>query len=261
MNDWNIWINRGKEITEGMAINTDGELSRIKVLSTGRLRGRIKRQIATNLFETEQNWGINDDIFSDYYFSLLDRPSPTLRVVTFDTTNSTLELTAGDSQIQAGNEFEIFTNEESEVLVTRILTKTLLNNEFPSLKMQPQFIKNVNSLYPLLITSSGIFNSTCVNKQNSDKLFILNMRKIHSLFDIVIEVEEEIDGDGNVLTELKENKINDLLRGVFKFRPELVIIALMNASRNPLHEKTIFNLLKAAGNKNVFASHQLIQQC
>ena len=81
------------------------------------------------------------------------------------------------------------------------------------------------------------------------------MKKIHSFFDVVIEIEEEIDAGGNVLIELKENKINNLLRKVFKLKPGLVVIALMNASKNPLHEKTIFNLLKTAGIKHVFASH------
>ncbi len=257
MNGWNIWINLGEEITDGMAIGPNGEVSRIKVPSTGKLPGIIKRQIATDLFEIEQNWGVNDDIFSDYHFSLLDDASQSIKVLTFDAGNSTLRLAVENSRIKAGNKFEIFANEKAEVLVSRILTKTLLKNEFPQLKMQPFITKNVNSLYPLLITSSGFSKHPIMNTQHRDQLFNLNIKKTHSLFDTLLEVDEGMDTMGNVIIELYESKINNLLREVFKFKSGLVVIALGNASKNPLHEKTIFNLLKTAGIKNVFASHMI----
>jgi len=252
---WNIWINIGEAIVDGIAIGAKGELRRINVPGNGKLRGIVKRQINANLFEIEQTWGVNEDLFSDYYFSLLNNPPQNIRVLSFDAGKSYLKLKGETSRINAGNEFEIFTNEKAETLAIRILTKTLLKNEFPQPEMQLSFIKNVNSLYPLLITSSGFTKNSTTGTQNCDLLFNLNMVKIHSVFDVVIGIEEEIDGRGNVLIELKENKINNLLRKVFKSKPGLVVIALKNASKNPLHEKTIFNLLKTAGIKHVFASH------
>lgn len=255
MNKWNIWINAGKEIFDGMAIDPKGELSRIKVSANGKLRGKIKNPISANLFQIEQAWGVNEDLFSDYNFSLLGESSVNIKVSTFNVLNSTLSLTSGSNRINAGDEFEIFTNERPEVLATRILTKTLLKDEFPLLEMQPQLIKNVNSLCPMLITSTGFLKHRMSKTLNHDQKFVFNMKKIQSLFDVLIEVEGGIDDNGVVLAELKENKINDMLREVFKFKPGLVVIALMNASKNPLHEKTILNLLKTAGIKNVFASH------
>ena len=252
---WNIWINIGEEIVDGMAIGANGELRRINVPGNGKLRGKVKRQITGNLFEIEQTWGVNDDLFSDYYFSLVNNPTQNIRVLNFEAGKSFLKLKGETGRINAGNEFEIFTNEKAEALVVRILTKTLFKNEFPQSEMQLSFTKNVNTLYPLLITSSGFTKHRTTNTQNRDQLFNFKMEKIHSLFDVVIEIEEEIDAGGNVLIELKENKINNLLRKVFKLKPGLVVIALMNASKNPLHEKTIFNLLKTAGIKHVFASH------
>ena len=107
----------------------------------------------------------------------------------------------------------------------------------------------------LLITTSGLSDLSVYGKQQHNRLLTISKRKTHPHFDKVIEVNESIDDQGNVITELSESKINNLLREVFNYKPTLVAIALLNSHKNPLHEKTIFNLLNAAGIKNAHVSY------
>lgn len=106
----------------------------------------------------------------------------------------------------------------------------------------------------LLITSSCFSNLMSTGKHQREQLLNNNS---YPKFDKVIEIEGSIDNQGNVIIELSESKINILLREVFKFKADIILIAFLNSNKNPLHEKTIFNLLKTAGIKNVFASYLL----
>jgi N-methylhydantoinase A/oxoprolinase/acetone carboxylase beta subunit len=69
-------------------------------------------------------------------------------------------------------------------------------------------------------------------------------------------VDESIDENGQITTELFEHEINKAMRQVFKAKPETIVIALLNSDRNPLHESIFKNLLFAAGYTSIITSHK-----
>ncbi len=70
----------------------------------------------------------------------------------------------------------------------------------------------------------------------------------------VYEIDEKISKEGLVITTLKESEINKLLRTVFKIKPRVAIICLCNSGANPIHEKSLYNILKNAGIPRVVCS-------
>jgi N-methylhydantoinase A/oxoprolinase/acetone carboxylase beta subunit len=74
-------------------------------------------------------------------------------------------------------------------------------------------------------------------------------------FDLVIEADECIDASGNVTGLLVEAEINRILRLVFRAKNANIFVCFKNSDINPLHEKTIVNLLRTAGYQDVYTSH------
>lgn len=72
----------------------------------------------------------------------------------------------------------------------------------------------------------------------------------------VLEVDEYIDVGGEVNKSPCESHINTILRRVYKSRCRVVHVVFANAYCNPLHEKIFLNLLRTAGYKHVYGSHE-----
>ncbi len=261
MGNWKIWIDTGRTFADCMSVDPKGEIDRVKVLNTGRLHGKMIGCIAPGKYKIEQNWKVREDLFTDYSFQLIRKPTETLNVLSFDPQNSILEFSGNITDDLTGNEFEVYAEEEAVVLATRMVTKTRLADELPEIDMHLYSRKGTGTLSedkgirPLLITTRGFRDTDPNRTQQDDSQYNLNIKQTYSHFDRVIELDERIDIQGKVLVELNESKINTLLREVFGFTPGLVVIALMNSNKNPLHEKILFNVLKTAGVNHVYASH------
>ncbi len=104
----------------------------------------------------------------------------------------------------------------------------------------------------ILITTKDFTTQACEYYKHISRSLEITL----SDFNLVIEVDENIDNSGNVIELLAENEINRVLRLVFQEKHANIFICLKNAFINPLHEKTILNLLTTAGYQNVNASHK-----
>ncbi len=138
-------------------------------------------------------------------------------------------------------EFEVLYNDEYfELNPPGIISKDELNelSSFSKLKeviILPQF-KN--------IAPSTLFISSKGTREN--------LELVHpNLNNKLVELSGEIDRYGNVKDELKESEINLVLRQVFTINSKQVFICLTNAIFNPIHEKSLSNLIKGAGYKVV----------
>jgi 5-oxoprolinase (ATP-hydrolysing) len=244
-----------------MSVDPKGEIDRVKVLSTGRLQGKMIECIAPGKYKIEQDWRIREDLFTNYSFQLIRKPAETLNVLCFDPQNSILELSGNITDDHTGNEFEIYAEEEAVVLATRMVTKTRLADELPKIdthlysRKGTGIVSEDKGIRPLLVTTRGFRDTDLNHTQQDDSQCNLNIKQTYSHFDRVTEVDERIDIQGKVLVELNESKINTLLREVFGFNPGLVFVVLMNSDKNQLHEKILFNVLKTAGIHYVYASY------
>jgi 5-oxoprolinase (ATP-hydrolysing) len=244
-----------------MAIDPGGKVYRVKVLSTGRLRGVIKKCLAPGRYAIEQNWELKDDLFRQYHFHILGSARGEIKVHAFDPQRSILEISEPGCNIPEKAEFEITAHEEAAILAARLVTGTGLSEELPVMEMRIGSTKGTNALLegkgtpPLLITTKGFSDLSLIGTQQRNDLFTLNILKDQVLFSKVIEVDERVNAQGEVIEELSENKLNILLREVFNCKPRVVVVAFLNSYRNPVHEKTVYNVLKTAGIQYVCASH------
>ncbi|MHC4775698.1 MAG: hydantoinase/oxoprolinase N-terminal domain-containing protein, partial [Planctomycetota bacterium] len=68
---WRIWIDTGGTFTDCLGLDPAGGLHRAKVLSSGALRGRLRRRIDARRIAVEQKWGVSDDFVRGFGFQWL----------------------------------------------------------------------------------------------------------------------------------------------------------------------------------------------
>ncbi len=263
MTKWKIAIDTGGTFTDCYASGPDGVPVRFKVLSSGKLRGVVKGLAQGSLLSVDQNWALSKDILAGYSFSRLTGPSDAATVLAFDPVQSILTLDRKIHDCQPGDEFELDAGEEAPVLAMRMITGTSLSDTFPEIDLRLGTTKGTNALLEhkgspsLLITTTGFADLPLIGDQQRPDLFALQIHKSKPLLNHVIEVDERIDCNGNIIKELTESEINRVLRKVFRLRPEVIAIALMNSFSNPVHENNLANILRTAGYKHVSVSSGL----
>ena len=81
---WQIWIDTGGTFTDCITISPTGNKTRVKVLSSSRLRGTILKKIAPRQFSIKTNWGIQKDIFHNYEIILLGKKNRLTKIESID---------------------------------------------------------------------------------------------------------------------------------------------------------------------------------
>lgn len=111
---WKIWIDTGGTFTDCLAVDPAGNKTRIKVLSSSCLRGRIIRKTASGTYEFEANWNFEKDLLTGYFFRI-NALSLSGKITKLDHSRKTLTLDH-DFSIPENADFEISTGEEAPVL-------------------------------------------------------------------------------------------------------------------------------------------------
>ncbi|HJS85000.1 MAG TPA: hydantoinase B/oxoprolinase family protein, partial [Acetobacteraceae bacterium] len=109
----------------------------------------------------------------------------------------------------------------------------------------------------LLVVNRGFADSLRIGNQARPRLFDLAIRLPSMLYEQVVEIAGRVDADGAEIEELDE----DEARAAFATARERGIaacaIVLMHAWRHPEHERRLAALARAAGFKQVSASHEV----
>ncbi|GGC07327.1 hydantoinase B/oxoprolinase family protein [Dyadobacter sediminis] len=255
---WKIWIDTGGTFTDCIAVDPTGNKTRIKVLSSSCLRGRIIRKTAPGKYEFEASWNFDNDLLAGYFFKInaIDISS---KVKVFDHSRKILTLD-DDLFIPENADFEISTGEEAPVLAARLLTKTPLNAALPDMEMRLGTTKGTNALLErkgaktLLIVTKGFKDLLYIGNQQRPSLFQLNIPEPSLLYDTVIEADERLDAAGNVVIPFRSDHC-DLPENNKNFQS--VAISLLHSYQNDAHEKELATQLAANGSKYVSASSAL----
>lgn len=242
---WQIWIDTGGTFTDGIAQDTNGIIHRTKVLSSSRLRGQL---IDGKLVAP---W-LTAPIFDGYQ----------LRIIETDEQYEVTSLLA-DGTLQLNHPLpealtdlatvELFTGEEAPVLATRLLTQTPINQPFPALEMRLGTTKGTNALLErkggrvALLVTQGFKDVLKIGTQQRPNLFELAIPAAEVLYESVLEVSERIAADGQILVPLTESSVSVLIQKLNQINPDSVAISLLNAYRNPVHERQLFDAVSAAG--------------
>ncbi len=250
---WQIWIDTGGTFTDCIAVNPDGEMLRIKVLSSSRLRGVLQEKITPRQYRFTHNWRTNTNIFEGYDAYLTDKIAAAFaKVQNIDFQNLIIEFDCNVA-VETPVDFEITAHEEAPILAARIATQTPLRQLLPPIALRLGFTKGTNALLEkkgakvALLITKGFKDLPYIGTQQRPHLFQLDIPEPELLYHRVIEVEERLDAQGNVLTPLKEAEVQRIVAELQADPPEAVAIALLHAYRNPAHESQLGEALQKFG--------------
>lgn len=255
---WQIWIDTGGTFTDCLAIDPVGNKTRIKVLSSSCLRGRITGKSSPNTYRFEVSWPHDGDLFKNYTFKLHGN-NETSHVIHIDRQQHTITL-ADDLAFTQPADFEITTGEEAPILAARLLTHTPLDHPLPSIAMRLGTTRGTNALLErkgaktLLVVTKGFKDLLYIGNQQRPSLFQLDIPEPKLLYSEVLEVEERLDAGGNVLEELKLTQVED---GKRPADYKSVAISLLHSYQNPEHEKRVAGYFRDDGANYISASSDL----
>jgi 5-oxoprolinase (ATP-hydrolysing) len=254
-NHWQIWIDTGGTFTDCLAIDPKGNKTRIKVLSSSCLRGRVLNRLDTNTYQFESKWSFDDTLLVGYRFKVLESQN-TCTILKVNHAEKTLTLSsyiAADGPV----DFEITTGEEAPILAARLLTNTPLNQPLPPIQMRLGTTKGTNALLErkgaktLLLVTKGFKDLLYIGNQQRPSLFQLHIPEPKLLYTEVLEIDERLDAEGNILHSLDFS--DDELTTDYKS----VAISLLHSYKNNANELQIADALRESGVSYISASASL----
>jgi len=250
---WKLYIDTGGTFTDCLAVDPDGGEHRCKVLSSSALRGIVEggRKSREVKIQLEQN--LPDGFFKGFEFLLLDEAESVFEIIDYDSTSSVLTL---DRDIHLCGKrhcpVELRSPEEAPVLGARIITKTPMDKDFPSMELRLSTTKGTNALLErgggrtLFLITEGFRDLLHIKNQQRPDLFALDIQKSEPFFHQIVEVPERIDAEGTIIKlldrELLKKRINQHAENA-----EAAGICLMNSYRNNVHEREVEEILQEMG--------------
>ena len=254
---WKIWIDTGGTFTDCLAIDPTGVKTRIKILSSARLRGRITRKIGPSIFEFDAPWFYADELLTGYIFSLRNHEE-TSRVVSINFSNKTL-IVAKDFPDVTQADFEIYSGEEAPVLAARLLTQTPLHQTLPHIDMRLGTTRGTNALLErkgartLLVVTRGFKDLLYIGNQQRPSLFQLNIPEPGLLYAGVLEIDARMDAQGSILDPFVPESL--LLHNLRDY--DSIAISLLHSYKNDAHEKAVESLFTDKGAQYISTSSAL----
>ncbi|MEM9364994.1 MAG: hydantoinase B/oxoprolinase family protein [Planctomycetota bacterium] len=155
---------------------------------------------------------------------------------------------------------------EAPVLGTRLLLGVPLRDALPSLDVRLGTTRGTNALLTrggarvALLVTEGFGDVLRIGNQDRPELFALTIRKPVPLTEEVMEIRERLDADGRPILALDEEQLQQVLadlrgdQGRRDASPEVIVVCLLHASKNPTHEQRVVEAAKRAGFQHVIAS-------
>ena len=114
-----------------------------------------------------------------------------------------------------------------------------------------------NGIDCALVTTLGHRDLLEIKQQNRDDLFAIDIKKQKPLYKEVTHVQERIDANGEVLTELDLEIARFELQRILDKDIKSLAISLMHSTLNPKHEIALKKLALEMGFNYVSASHEI----
>ncbi len=261
---WKIWIDTGGTFTDCIAHDPGGQLHRLKVLSSGVLRGAVTHATTHEIF-TDIRWPQPADIYGNYTVRI-GAGSRSFKIESVNTTLGAIRVAGTLPKLTAGTWVEVTTGEEVPVFAARLLTQTAFPHPLPPIELKLGTTRGTNALLErkgartALLVTKGFRDLLVIGNQQRPELFALNIVKEAPVYTLVLEVNERIDAQGNVITTLNESELEKHLAVLKKQKIESVAVAFMNSFRNAAHEERVAERLHERGFSFVSVSSRLSQQ-
>ncbi len=262
---WQLWIDTGGTFTDCIGTDPVGNIRRLKILSNSVLRGKVISQPDARTLEVVVQWPVQVDIFHGFVLRVVGT-SQTVPVQRIDLIKNQITLAKPVKAIPPGNFIELTTNEEVPVLAARFLTQTPLGQPFPALDLKLGSTRGTNAILErkgaatAFLVTKGFKDLLLIGNQQRPDLFTLRIEKPLPLYKLALEVNERIASDGSVIHPLSSTEVQSLISFLKKKKIRSVAVALVNAYKNPAHEKILADGLRKAGFEYVSTSHELSTQ-
>ncbi len=249
----------GGTFTDVVALFPDGERRVTKVLSSGVTKGRIAERPASDQVLDTARVSDKSDFWRGARVRLATRPAEEHRVLAFDAGLFTLEgsLAVGWAP---GAPYEILIDDGAPILGIRRILGVPLLEPIPAIDVRLGTTRGTNALLTrrgartLLVTTEGLGDVLRIGTQARPALFDLAIRKPEPLFERVLEVRERLDAEGRVLIAPNEDEVRAALKEARADGLETVAVCFANAYKNPVHERFVGALARAAGFSHVTES-------
>ncbi|MCZ7648518.1 MAG: hydantoinase B/oxoprolinase family protein [Planctomycetota bacterium] len=251
---WNFCIDVGGTFTDVVARRPDGAVVTHKVLSSGRVKGRVEALDGAALRDGARR-GETDGLYAGYAFALLDaegRERAQARVAAFDGSSGTLRL---DAQLDAmpGDSYELCSGEPAPVLAIRQLMGKRLGEDLGAIDVRLGTTRGTNALLErkgaptAFVTTLGFADILHIGTQDRPHLFKLKIEKSEALFRESVELDERLDAGGRVLKALDRDEVERKLRPLKARGIEALAVCLLHAYRNPAHEELVAKVARELG--------------
>jgi 5-oxoprolinase (ATP-hydrolysing) len=262
---YEIYVDTGGTFTDCLGKDPEGNWTRRKVLSNGSLRGVTESWIDRKTLVISENWDLEQDIIRGYQFQLLKHKHEISFIQCFDLEQNVLRLTkeVPKSLCQQNMSFEIRSIEEAPVLGARLITNTPLDLDLPKLHMKLGSTRGTNALLErkgadvVLFVTKGFRDILEIGNQQRPDIFALEVVKREMLYWQVVEIEERIDGRGNVIIPLNTTDFEKKLLKARRKGFSCAAICLLNSFINPVHEIELAGLLRRRGVSDISVSTDL----
>jgi 5-oxoprolinase (ATP-hydrolysing) len=256
---WHISVDTGGTFTDCIAVSPVGTVAFIKVLSSGRIGGKIlsskQDKLKIQLVNRAQS-----NLFAGYECVFPD----------FDSTNTILRHDSNGNfqlanpipdKIELTNSIVYLTaHEQAPVLAARLATNTPLAKKLPEIMFRLGTTKGTNALLEgkgsktALIVSRGFKDLLTIGTQQRPELFALNIIKRKNLPEVIIEIDEYINVRGKVEIPLELKEIDAAVDKILKTGSKSVAIAFKNSYQNAQHELVLTRAIKSKANVHVTSS-------
>ncbi|MPR36468.1 hydantoinase B/oxoprolinase family protein [Salmonirosea aquatica] len=261
---WHIHIDTGGTFTDCIAEDPEGEIHRVKVLSSSSLRGRIIRKIDPYNYSFEAPWNYPGLLLEGYTILVPSRGIQS-KLLAIDYRNHILTL---ENNIPALSncDFDLTTQEEAPVLAIRLATRTKIGSPFPPIHLRLGTTKGTNALLEkkgaksLLVVTKGYRDLLRIGTQQRPHLFQLAIPDPELQYADVFEVDERIDAKGDSLTHLSPTELDRLLAHIQESDFEAVAVSLLNAYKNPAHENLLTDFVRNNTDLYVSSAVELFPQ-
>ena len=238
-------------------------MHRVKVLSSGVLRGTVTAQTRPDTLMVRENWDAPPDFIRGLMLSIPDTAFAA-RVASFDPETGAIVLqTPLPAAIPAQTPFEVRFDEEAPLVACRLLTGTPAGDTLPPLSLRLATTRGTNALLthtgvpPALFLTAGFGDLLLIGTQQRPDLFALDIVKPAPLYRKVIEVSERLEASGTVLRPLDEPRLRADATRLVRDGVTTAAVALLHSYQNPVHERRIAEILREAGFTHVSLSSDL----
>ncbi len=257
---WSIWIDTGGTFTDCVARDPEGRLLRVKVLSSGAVRGRVRAVPSANKLALDLAWSLPGGFLEGWTLAPLAGEANELRIESFDGKVVTLSEPL-DASI--GTELELRSNEEAPVLAARLVTRTPMSQPLPPTDLRLATTRGTNALLErrgadvALFVTRGFRDLLRIGNQQRPDLFALEIVRPEPLYRTVVEIDERLAADGSVLSPLRTDSLRERVGEIVASGVRVAAVSLLHSYRNPEHEHALANFLRESGFEHVSTSAEL----